>query len=98
MANPQQLEALAAEIGDNVYIDVAKWHLYLKDAKLHTTVAEQVMPLLSDGLTGDKLNEVLNGISIDLGGGRQKLPLLQLIPVTIQARMMDILQDFARDM
>jgi hypothetical protein len=98
MANPLQLEALAAEIGDNVYIDVAKWHLYLKDAKLHTTVAERIMPLFSEGLTGDKLNEVLNGISIDLGGGRQKLPLLQLIPVTVQARMMDILQDFARDL
>jgi Protein of unknown function (DUF3181) len=98
MASNQQIEDLAAEIGDKVYLDVAKWHLYLKDAKLHTTVAEQVLPLLSSGLTGDKLTEILTNISIDLGGGRQKMPLINLIPVTIQARMMDILQDYARDM
>jgi Protein of unknown function (DUF3181) len=98
MASTQQIEQLAAEIGDKVYIDVAKWHLYLQDAKLHTTVAEQLFPLLSGGLTGDKLAEVLNGISIDLGGGRLKTPLLNLIPVTSQARLMDILQEYARNL
>ncbi len=98
MASTQQIEQLAAEIGDKVYIDVAKWHLYLKDAKLHTTVAEQLFPLLSGGLTGDKLTEILTNISIDLGGGRQKMPLINLIPVTVQARMMDILQDYAHNM
>jgi Protein of unknown function (DUF3181) len=98
MASNQQIEDLAAEIGDKVYIDVAKWHLYLKDAKLHTTVAEQLLPLLTSGLTGEKLTEVLTGISIDLGGGRQKMPLINLIPVTSQARLMDILQEYARNL
>ena len=98
MASTQQIEQLAAEIGDKIYIDVAKWHLYLQDAKLHTLVAEQVFPLLTSGLTGDKLTEVLNGISIDLGGGRLKTPLLNLIPVTSQARLMDILQEYARNL
>ena len=98
MANNQQIEELAAEIGDKVYIDVAKWHLYLQDAKLHTIVAEQVYPLLTGGLTGDKLTEILTNISIDLGGGRLKTSLLNLIPVTSQARLMDILQDYARNL
>jgi Protein of unknown function (DUF3181) len=98
MANNQQIEDLAAEIGDKVYIDVAKWHLYLKDAKLHTTLAERVFPLLNNGLNGDKLTEILTNISIDLGGGRQKTSLLNLIPVTAQARLMDVLQDYERDM
>jgi hypothetical protein len=98
MANNQQIEDLAAEIGDKVYIDVAKWHLYLKDAKLHTTLAEQVFPLLNNGLNGEKLTEILTNISIDLGGGRQKTSLLNLIPVTAQARLMDVLQDYAREM
>ena len=98
MANNQQIEDLAAEIGDKVYIDVAKWHLYLKDAKLHTTVAEQVFPWLNNGLNGDKLTEVLTNISIDLGGGRLKTSLLSLIPVTAQARLMDVLQDYERNM
>jgi Protein of unknown function (DUF3181) len=98
MANNQQIEDLAAEIGDKVYIDVAKWHLYLKDAKLHSTVAEQIFPLLNNGLNGDKLTEVLTNISIDLGGGRQKTSLLNLIPVTAQARLMDVLQDYERNL
>jgi Protein of unknown function (DUF3181) len=98
MANNQQIEDLAAEIGDKVYIDVAKWHLYLKDAKLHTTLAEQIFPLLNNGLNGDKLTEILTNISIDLGGGRQKTSLLNLIPVTAQARLMDVLQDYERDL
>ncbi|AFY96406.1 DUF3181 family protein [Chamaesiphon minutus] len=98
MANNQQIEDLAAEIGDKVYIDVAKWHLYLKDAKLHTTLAEQIYPLLNNGLNGNKLTEILTNISIDLGGGRQKTSLLNLIPVTAQARLMDVLQDYERDM
>jgi Protein of unknown function (DUF3181) len=98
MANNQQIEDLAAEIGDKVYIDVAKWHLYLKDAKLHTTLAEQVFPLLNNGLNGDKLTEILTNISIDLGGGRQKTSLLNLIPVSAQARLMDVLQDYEREM
>ena len=98
MASNQQIEQLAAEIGDKIYIDVAKWKLYLKDAKLHTTVAEQVFPLFTSGLTGDKLTEILTGISIDLGGGRQKMPLINLIPVTVQARLMDVLQDYAHNM
>jgi hypothetical protein len=98
MANNQQIEDLAAEIGDKVYMDVAKWHLYLKDAKLHTTLAEQVFPLLNNGLNGEKLTEILTNISIDLGGGRQKTSLLNLIPVTAQARLMDVLQDYEREM
>jgi Protein of unknown function (DUF3181) len=98
MANNQQIEDLAAEIGDKVYIDVAKWHLYLKDAKLHTTLAEQLYPLLNNGLNGNRLTEILTNISIDLGGGRLKTSLLNLIPVTAQARLMDVLQDYEREM
>ncbi|BAU43893.1 DUF3181 family protein [Leptolyngbya sp. O-77] len=32
----EAIEALAAELGKEVYIDVAKWHLYLRDAHLNT--------------------------------------------------------------
>lgn len=50
MAKPsttEVIEAIAAEIGEAVYIDVAKWHLYLSNAHLHTVVAEQVYPMLT---------------------------------------------------
>ncbi len=100
MANSsEQLENLASEIGDKVYIDVAKWHLFLKDAKLHTVVAEKSMPFVTTGkVTGDNVNEILGQITIALGGGRKELPLSDLLPVAGQAALLDVLQEFARDL
>jgi Protein of unknown function (DUF3181) len=100
MANSsEQLENLASEIGDKVYIDVAKWHLFLKDAKLHTVVAEKAMPFVVTGkVTGDNVNEILGQITISLGGGRKKLPLSDLLPVSGQAALLDVLQEFARNL
>ncbi|MGD1919381.1 MAG: DUF3181 family protein, partial [Pleurocapsa sp.] len=70
MANTQDIENLAAKIGEVVYIDVAKWHLYLNDAKLHTVVAEKVYPLLEDNsLSEDGVSSILQSIPIKLGGG-----------------------------
>ncbi len=99
MANSsEQLENLASEIGDKVYIDVAKWHLFLKDAKLHTVVAEKAMPFVSTGkVTGDNVNEILGKITISLGGGRKELPLSDLLPVSGQAALLNVLQEFARN-
>lgn len=99
MASSEQLEKLAAEIGDNVYIDVSKWHLYLKDAKLHTVVAEKALDAIAGKtVTGDTVNAILAQVNISLGGGRKELPLSDLLPVTCQAKLLDILQEFARDL
>jgi Protein of unknown function (DUF3181) len=100
MASTQQLESLASDIGDNVYIDVAKWHLYLKEAKLHTVLAEKAVEAIGSksAVTGDMVNSILGQVSIALGGGRKELPLGDLIPVACQAKLLDILQEFARDL
>jgi Protein of unknown function (DUF3181) len=99
MASSEQLERLAAEIGDNVYIDVSKWHLYLKDAKLHTIVAEKALAAIAGKtVTGDMVNAVLAQVNISVGDGRKELPLSDLLPVTCQAKLLDILQEFARDL
>lgn len=100
MANSsEQIEELASEIGDKLYIDVAKWHLYLKQAKLHTVLAEKAYPMLSAGnITGDKVNEILAQVIVPLGGGRKELPLTELLPVSCQANFLDILQEFARNL
>ncbi len=93
----QAVESLAAEIGENIYIDVAKWHLYLSDAHLHTTVAEKVYPLLeNDELSDDKVNEILQQISVPLGGGRKELSLLELLPMQCQRNLLDLLEEFQK--
>ncbi|WP_293331859.1 DUF3181 family protein [Microcoleus sp. CAWBG58] len=93
------IESLAAQIGENVYIDIAKWHLYLRDAHLHTVVAQQLYPMLEDGtLNDDKVARVLQGIPVKLGGGKREVPLADLIPMQCQVQLMDVLEEFQRDM
>ena len=100
MANTTQaIESLAAEIGENVYIDIAKWHLYLSDAHLHTVVAQQLYPMLEDGdLDADRVAQVLQGIPVKLGGGKREVPLADLIPMQCQVQLMDVLEEFQRNM
>jgi len=100
MANTTQaIESLAAEIGENVYIDIAKWHLYLRDAHLHTVVAQQLYSMLEDGnLDADRVGQVLQGIPVKLGGGKREVPLADLIPMQCQVQLMDVLEEFQRKM
>jgi hypothetical protein len=91
------IEQLAAEIGENVYIDVAKWHLYLSDAHLHTVLAERLYPILSsNGVTEQKVTQVLESISVKLGGGKREVPLSDLLPMQCQVNLMDLLEEFQR--
>lgn len=93
----EAIEALAAEIGENIYIDIAKWHLYLNDAHLHTPLAEQLYPLVTGGnLEEDRVLQVLQGMPVKLGGGRREVPLADLLPVQCQVQLMDILEECQR--
>ncbi|MEX0269857.1 DUF3181 family protein [Leptolyngbyaceae cyanobacterium UHCC 1019] len=95
----QAIDALAAEIGENVYIDVAKWHLYLSNAHLHTVLAEQLYPLLANNeLSEDKVLKLLQGIPVKLGGGKREVPLADLLPMQCQVNLMDLLEEFQRKM
>ncbi|MCJ8281483.1 MAG: DUF3181 family protein [Rivularia sp. ALOHA_DT_140] len=98
--NAEFMESLAAEIGENVYIDIAKWHLYLSDAKLHTVVAEQVYPLISSDKSVDEEDviHVLQSIPIKIGGGKREVPLLDLVPSQCQVNLIDILEKYQQDM
>ncbi len=93
-SNTEVIEQLAAAIGDNVYMDVAKWHLYLRDAHLHTFLAEQLYPLLADDLQEDQVLHVLRNIPVKLGGGKLEIPLADLLPMQAQMQLMDILEEF----
>ncbi|NJP08402.1 MAG: DUF3181 family protein [Leptolyngbyaceae cyanobacterium RU_5_1] len=98
-SSSQTIEALAAEIGENIYIDVAKWHLYLSDAHLHTVLAEQVYPLLSANKLGeDSVQTILQSISVKLGGGKREVPLADLLPMQCQVNLMDLLEEFQRNL
>ena len=99
MATTPEIEKLAAKIGESIYIDVAKWHLYLSDAHLHTVVAEKIYPTLEDNsLSEDAVTKVLQDIPVKLGGGKTELPLSQLLPMQCQMTLIDLLEEYQKDM
>lgn len=95
----QAIESLAAEIGENVYIDVAKWHLFLSNAHLHTVLAERLYPMLTAGsVSEDEVLKVLQDLPVKLGGGKREVPLADLLPMQCQVNLMDILEEFQRNL
>lgn len=90
----ETIEALAAEIGDNIYMDIARWHLYLRETRLHTALAERLYPLVVDGdISESAIIKILQEIPIKLGGGRRTVPLTDLLPVQCQVNLIDLLED-----
>jgi hypothetical protein len=101
MANSttESIEALAAEIGKNVYIDVAKWHLYLSDAHLAGAVAERVYPMLvNNRLEEGQVVQILEDIQVQIGGGKRQVSLADLLPTSCQMNLMDILEEYQRNL
>lgn len=95
-ASPSEtLEALAAEIGEAVYMEIAKWHLYLNDARLHTLLAQRLYPMVEENrLSAAAVTQVLEDITIPLGGGRRQVPLRDLLPSGCENELMRVLEDF----
>ena len=102
MAQPntsELMEAIAADIGENVYLDIAKWHLYLSDAHLHTVVAEQLYPIItSNSLDEDRVLSILQAIPVKIGGGKREIPLVDLLPMQCQVNLMDIVEKYQRQL
>jgi len=98
-ASTRQIETLAATIADKIYIDVAKWHLYLGDAKLHTPLAEAFFPDLEDrSIDEAKVEAVLRQTVVPLGGDRTTVPLRDLIPRAVQADLLELLENFQNEL
>ncbi len=99
MNSSEAIERLAATIGEQVYIDISKWHLYLNDAHLHTPLAEKLYPLLVNrDLSEQAVLDILTAMPVKVGGGKREIPLLELIPLQCQMDLMDALERFAKAM
>jgi hypothetical protein len=94
----QAIAALAADIGESVYIEVAKWHLYLSDAHLDKTVAEKAFALIEDqAVSSSAIAKILQDIKVPIGGGKQQISLSELIPITGQEKLLQLLEDAQQD-
>lgn len=93
------IENLAADIGSQVYIDIAKWHLYLNDAHLHSPLAEKLAGLLEeDDLSEASVKAVLASFQVPVGGGQAQYPLSDLVPSQCYRDLMELLEEHQRDL
>ena len=98
MASTAEIEALAAEIGENIYMDIAKWHLYLSDAHLHTPLAEKLYPLIEDDeISEAAVNKILESTTVQIGGGKKTFPLTDFLPMQCQVNLIDLLEEFQKN-
>ena len=107
-------DGLADAIGREVYIDVAGWHLFLKDVRLAEaaggggglTLAQGLAQQLGAAAAGagrglDAPAEVaalLDRVPVRLGGGRLTVALADVVPAGAQRELEEILARYARDL
>lgn len=95
----QTIEALAADIGNKIYMDIANWHLFLREAHLHIPLAEHLYPLLEEGTPEEsQIQDILGQFSVKLGGGKREVPLADLVPSACIKDLADILEEYRREM
>mmetsp|Transcript_6445 Transcript_6445/g.23945 ORF Transcript_6445/g.23945 Transcript_6445/m.23945 type:complete len:128 (+) Transcript_6445:821-1204(+) len=94
------LEDLRDKIGSEVYIDIAGWHLYLRDTKYAQELAVAVFKKIDDAGRYDErdLDDILRAEKVSLGQGKSTLTLADVIPEYSAQDLRDIVEDFAREL
>lgn len=98
-------DELADKIGRECYIDVAGWHLYLKDVKLPNTqvtmaqaLAQQLGSLIQgQGFSSAAVNQLVGRVPVKLGQGKSTLPLADVMPSRCLQDLEDICEQYARN-
>jgi hypothetical protein len=75
----QDLEELSRALADRLYVQVAGWHLYLGDAGLAGTLAQECSARLDQG-AAVCARQALEAVQVPIGGGATRLPLARLVP------------------
>ena len=91
------VNTFADTLGSEVYVDVAGWHLYLKDAKLAPAVASALAAKVSGGKAPSEadVRDTCAKIPVRLGGGKSVLSLLDVMPERCVQDMVDITRRYA---
>lgn len=89
----QELEELTQSLADRLYLEVANWHLYLGDAGLATTLAQECAGRLDQG-PAVCARQALEAVQVSIGGGGTRLPLARLIPANQLRDLEEILETY----
>ena len=97
---------LADKIGRDCYIDVQGWHLYLKDVKVPNsklTLAQALAhglgaQIQGQGFSKTAVDDLIAKVPVKLGGGKSTLSLAEVMPARAVADLIDICEQYARNM
>lgn len=100
-------EELAYKIGRDVYVDIAGWHLFMRDMnavpgfKMSQALATQLGPEAArsgrSGMRESDVAAVLKKIPVELGAGKTRVSLFEVMPSMCVGDLVKILDDYAKD-
>ncbi|WP_287131007.1 DUF3181 family protein [Candidatus Cyanaurora vandensis] len=94
----RDVEKLAASLGADIYLEIARWRLTLADAHLDKSLATQLRLVADRGrLSESQLEAVLNQIMVPIGDGGYQVPLGQFLSLKTRQRVLEILEEVDRD-
>ncbi len=89
------LKDLEASIADQLYIQIANWHLYLGDAGVAKSLAIECLVRLEDG-PELAVEKALASVQVSIAGGKSQLSLGELIPSSQVHDLIDLIAPFSR--
>ena len=92
---PIELRELQLTIADQIYMQIASWHLYLGDAGLAEALAIECNSYLEQG-PAVAARHALESVQVQLAGGNTRLPLARLIPPGQLFELEEILEPYCR--
>ena len=72
------LRELELALGERLYLQLAGWHLYLKDAGLAQTLAMECAARLDQGAE-IAARQALEAVQVPIGGGATRLPMARFV-------------------
>ncbi len=90
-----ELEELKLLISDRIYLQVARWNLYLGDAGLAESLAIACNANLELG-PRVAAQKALDSVQVQFGGGKTSIELAKLIPSGTVFELEEILDQFCR--
>jgi hypothetical protein len=90
-----ELRDLELALGDRLYLQVAGWHLYLKDAGLAQALAIECSACLGEGAS-IAARQALEAVQVPIGGSSTRLPLARFIPAGQLRDLEEILDPLCR--
>jgi hypothetical protein len=91
----------ARDIGSDIYVDIAGWHLFLRDMKYDVGLANAIAArTASNGgkISSDDVTAILKKVAVKLGGGKTEVSLYDVMGSRCVEDLVELSQRFAKEL